>query len=101
LHRVDDLEARYERLSFVLPPGPVHGDANIGNLLHDDDGRPVLIDLDGCAVGPREWDLVLTAMYFDSYGWHSADEYEEFVKVYGFDVMTWRGYPVLRDVRET
>ncbi|WP_230204886.1 phosphotransferase enzyme family protein [Parafrankia elaeagni] len=101
LHRVGVLDDAYRGLRFALPPGPIHGDANVGNLLHDDDGTPVLIDLDGFATGPREWDLILTAMYYDLYGWHSADEYAAFVDGYGFDVMSWDGYHVLRDVRET
>jgi len=98
--RLADLRERYAGLEFALPPGPIHGDANIGNILRGRDGRAVLIDLDGFATGPREWDLVLTAMYFEHLGWHTAEEYETFVTTYGFDVMTWPGYPVLRDTRE-
>ena len=64
------------------------------------DGTPVLIDLDGFAIGPREWDLVLTAMYYDSFGWHTREEYEDFARVYGYDIRQWPGYPVLREVRE-
>lgn len=98
--RQQQLAERYERLSFVLPRGVIHGDASVGNVIRDSAGQAVLIDLDGFAVGPREWDLVLTAMYFDSFGWHTWAEYEQFTGVYGFDVMAWSGYPVLRDVRE-
>ncbi|WP_307875016.1 phosphotransferase family protein [Frankia nepalensis] len=101
LDRVVELRKKYADLSFVLPVGPVHGDANVGNVLRDGSGRAVLIDLDGFAHGPREWDLVLTAMYADSYGWQSGEEYRAFVDGYGFDVMAWAGYPVLRDIRET
>jgi aminoglycoside phosphotransferase (APT) family kinase protein len=98
--RLAELEVRYAQLSFALPGGVIHGDASVGNVIHNGNGRPVLIDLDGFAIGPREWDLVLTAMYFDSFGWHTQDEYATFAAVYGFDVMRWPGYPVLRDVRE-
>lgn len=98
--RLAELQDKYAKLEFVLPPGVIHGDASIGNVLRDYQGNPVLIDLDGFAVGPREWDVVLTAMYYDSFGWHTREEYETFVQVYGFDIMTWPGYPVLRDVRE-
>jgi len=99
--RLADLTVEYGRLEFALPAGPVHGDANIGNIIRRQaDGVAVLIDLDGFASGPREWDLVLTAMYFERFGWHTAQEYGEFVSGYGFDVMTWPGYRVLRDVRE-
>jgi aminoglycoside phosphotransferase (APT) family kinase protein len=98
--RLAELRERYARLEFVLPAGPVHGDANVGNVIRRADGVAVLIDLDGFAAGPREWDLVLTAMYFERFGWHTAQEYREFVTGYGFDVMSWPGYPVLRDIRE-
>ncbi len=94
------LQQRYAGLEFVLPQGVIHGDANVGNVLHDSHGHPVVIDLDGFATGPREWDLALTAIYYDSFGWHTCDEYETFVRVYGFDIMQWPGYPTMRAVRE-
>ena len=94
------LQGEHARLDFVLPPGVVHGDANIGNVLRDERGNPVVIDLDGFAIGPREWDLIQTALYFDHYGWHTRQEYETFARVYGYDIMKWPGYPVLADVRE-
>jgi aminoglycoside phosphotransferase (APT) family kinase protein len=99
-HLETELLARYEQLSFELPAGLIHGDANVGNVIRDYAGGPVLIDLDGFCIGPREWDLVLTAMYYDSFGWHTEAEYADFTRVYGFDVMRWPGYPVLRDIRE-
>jgi hypothetical protein len=43
---------------------------------------------------------VLTAMYFERFGWHTDDEYLEFASGYGFDVMRWPGYTVLRNIRE-
>ncbi|MCZ4125966.1 phosphotransferase enzyme family protein [Streptomyces sp. H39-S7] len=96
----DELAAEYGRLRFALPLGPIHGDFNIGNVLRDGEGRPNVIDLDGFAMGPREWDLMHTAMYYDSFGWHTETEYANFVQGYGFDVREWSGYPVLRRVRE-
>ena len=94
------MRADYEGLEFVLPPGVIQGDANVGNVLRDRHGDPVVIDLDGFAVGPREWDLALTAIYYDSFGWNTREEYEDFVRVYGFDIMAWPDYPVMRAVRE-
>jgi aminoglycoside phosphotransferase (APT) family kinase protein len=94
------MQVEYLALEFDLAPGVIHGDAGIGNVLRDYRGRPVLIDLDGFAIGPREWDLALTAIYYDSFGWHTREEYETFVRVYGFDIMHWSGYPVMRAVRE-
>lgn len=98
--RAESLIKRYDALEFVLPFGMVHGDANVGNALVDAAGRAVLIDLDGFALGPREWDLTLTAMYFERFGWHTRTEYEAFVRAYGFDIMNWYGYPTLADIRE-
>jgi Ser/Thr protein kinase RdoA (MazF antagonist) len=94
------LRTEYARLEFTLPEGVIHGDASIGNVLRDYQGNPVAIDLDGFATGPREWDLIQTAIYFDRFGWHTQEEYETFARVYGFDIMQWPGYPVLADVRE-
>lgn len=99
--RLAELREAYARLEFVLPAGLIHGDANIGNIIRrQSDGVAVLIDWDGVSTGPREWDLVLTAMYFERFGWHTAQEYRDFVAGYGFDVMGWPGYRVLRDIRE-
>jgi aminoglycoside phosphotransferase (APT) family kinase protein len=91
---------RFHELPFTLPPGPVHGDANVGNVILDRNGQALLIDLDSFAVGPREWDLIQTALFYDRFGWHSRDEYETFVDVYGFDIIRWDGYRELADMRE-
>lgn len=98
--RAGALHKKYDRLDFVLPFGLIHGDASIGNVIRHRDGSAILIDLDGFALAPREWDLVQTALYYERYGWHTRAEYEAFVYHYGFDLMNWPGYPVLGDLRE-
>lgn len=98
--RVDDLRMRYQSLNFALAPGVIHGDANVGNVILDRSGNPLLIDLDSFGIGPREWDLVQTALFYERFGWHTGEEYRQFVEVYGWDIMTWPGYPVLADYRE-
>lgn len=98
--RLADLRSQYAALEFALTPGPIHGDANVGNVILDRHGAPVLIDLDNFCTGPREWDLVQTALFYERFGWHTEDEYRAFVKMYGFDIMSWSGYPVLADIRE-
>ncbi|MFH8365582.1 phosphotransferase family protein [Streptomyces sp. NPDC018031] len=98
--RATKLHKEYDRLDFVLPFGMIHGDANIGNVIRHRTGEAIFIDLDGFALAPREWDLILTAIYYDRYGWHTRSEYESFVYHYGFDLMNWPGYPVLADLRE-
>jgi aminoglycoside phosphotransferase (APT) family kinase protein len=94
------LRTEYAHLEFALPQGVIHGDANIGNVLRDFHGNPVVIDLDGFDTGPREWDLIQTAIFYDRFGWHTREEYETFARAYGFDIMQWQGYPVLAATRE-
>lgn len=98
--RAGKLNKEYDRLDFVLPFGLIHGDASIGNILRDRSGQAVLIDLDGFALAPCEWDLVQTSLFYERFGWHTRAEYESFVHHYGFDLMNWPGYSVLADVRE-
>jgi hypothetical protein len=43
---------------------------------------------------------VLTALFYERFGWHARAEYDSFVHHYGFDLMSWPGYPVFADVRE-
>lgn len=100
LRRLHEAEIALAGLRFALPAGPIHGDANVGNVLCGRTGAVYLADLDDFAVGPREWDLILTAMYFERYGWHAEAEYKSFCEVYGFDVMAWSGYPILAELRE-
>jgi hypothetical protein len=82
----------------LLPPGVLHGDAFLGNLVPSPSG-PQLCDFDGVARGPREWDLVpvaVGALRFD----YGADLQRRFVHAYGVDVTVWPGFPVLRRLRE-
>ncbi|MGZ4613780.1 MAG: phosphotransferase enzyme family protein [Kineosporiaceae bacterium] len=82
----------------LVPPGVVHGDAFLGNVIASASG-PVICDFDGVSMGPREWDLVpvaVGALRFD----YGAGLQEEFVGAYGVDVTAWPGFPALRRVRE-
>lgn len=63
-------------------------------------GVASIIDLDSFARGPREWDLIQTAIFADRFGWHTAEEYRIFVEVYGYDITTWAGYEDLAPMRE-
>lgn len=100
LERIEWAREVFPSLPFTLPPGVIHGDANVGNVLLCDDGQAVLIDLDSFAIGPREWDLIQTALFYDRLGWHTEEEYRTFVEVYGYDLTTWEGYSDLADMRE-
>lgn len=98
--RIEWARETFPLLPFALPRGHIHGDANVGNVICDDRGHAVLIDLDSFAVGAREWDLIQTALFFDRLGWHTEQEYREFVEVYGYDITEWSAYSDLADMRE-
>ncbi len=96
--RCAELGEKLQGLGFTLPAGPIHGDAHTANLLTDR-GRVVLLDFEAAPVGPREWDLMPTAIARARFGL-AEREYQEFAITYGFDVRDWPGYPVLREIRE-
>ena len=97
--RLHELRQQYASLSFALPPSAVHGDAHQSNLIVRSDGEIVLIDLERFAFGPPESDLALTATEC-LVGWHTDEAYAQFCEVYGFDVMSWDGFPVIRAINE-
>lgn len=97
-HRIAELTEQFDHLDFALPVGPIHGDAHTKNLLTDR-GQVVLIDFEAAAIGPREWDLLPTSIAVPRYGL-PEQRYQDFAATYGFDVRTWDGYPVLREIRE-
>jgi len=94
----DRIEEQLGSLSYELPVGPIHGDAFMGNLI-DGATRPVICDFDSSCDGPREWDLVPLAvgkLRFD----YPGDDYGALARAYGFDVISWPGFPILRRLRE-
>lgn len=95
-----ELCAAYESLSFELEDGPIHGDAHLGNLMRREDGTVVLIDLEAFAWGPREWDASVFAAAYAVFGWMGEAEYRRCVDRYGWDPLTWSGFPVMRAIRE-
>ncbi|MGW0056497.1 phosphotransferase [Nocardia nova] len=94
------LRRRWEKLPTGLPWCVIHGDAWVGNVVVANDGRVILLDLERTSIGPPEWDLVHTAIKWSSFGWISAKQYGEFCDVYGYDVTTWEGFELFRDIRE-
>jgi hypothetical protein len=86
------------QIDYALPSGPIHGDAHTANLLADH-GQVVLLDFESSSIGPREWDLMPTAVAVDRFGL-AEETYLAFAESYGFDVRAWPGYLALREVRE-
>ncbi|EPH46674.1 aminoglycoside phosphotransferase family protein [Streptomyces aurantiacus] len=97
--RRDGFAAAAAALVPRLAPGPIHGDALPRNVLVGPDG-PVLVDLETFSSDLREHDLVVMALSRDRYGL-GAEAYDEFSRVYGWDVREWEGCAVLRGARET
>ncbi|GAB6901666.1 aminoglycoside phosphotransferase family protein [Kineosporia succinea] len=90
--------AALKELEPLLPPGLIHGDSFLGNVIVGENG-PVLCDFDSTCWGPREWDLTpiaVGALRFD----YGGDPASRFVLAYGHDVQNWPGFPVLRRLRE-
>lgn len=98
--RHSELRTAYESLSFELDEGPIHGDAHLGNLMRREDGTVVLIDLESFAWGPREWDASVFAAAYAVFGWMGEAEYRRCVDRYGWDPLTWSGFPTMRAIRE-
>ena len=97
--RLEELRGEYARVSAGLPACVIHGDANRKNAIRGSDGVAVLLDLERFSVGPREWDLVVPAVY-RRLGWYSEPEYAAFVDAYGWDVRTWTDFETFAALRE-
>ncbi|PXY31758.1 phosphotransferase enzyme family protein [Prauserella muralis] len=98
LQRCDEVQKRLETVTFALPRALVHGDAHPGNVIVGPDG-PVLCDFDSACSGPPEWDLTPLAVGRERFGDPSA-WYRGLAETYGFDVVRWEGFEVLRAARE-
>lgn len=94
----DETEAALAGLRYELPPGPIHGDSFLGNLIPGPVG-PVICDFDSTSTGPREWDLTPAAVGKLRFN-YPVDVHGQLASAYGFNVTTWHGFPVLRHLRE-
>jgi hypothetical protein len=94
----DETEAALAELCYMLPPGPIHGDGFLGNLIPGP-GGPVICDFDSTSTGPREWDLTPAAVGKLRFN-YPVDVHGQLASAYGFDVTSWEGFPVLRRLRE-
>ncbi len=95
-----EITAEFANLDFVLPPGPVHGDAHARSLMRSTNGTIKLIDFDDFCHGPREWDVAVEAVRHRALDWVSESDYRSYVEEYGFDVIDWPGFRTVRAARE-
>jgi Ser/Thr protein kinase RdoA (MazF antagonist) len=98
-NRLEELKVGYKSVSDGLQVCVIHGDANRKNAIRGSDSRAVLLDLERFSLGPREWDLIVPAVY-RRLGWYSDTEYNAFVEAYGWDVRTWSGFATYAELRE-
>ncbi|MVO90221.1 aminoglycoside phosphotransferase family protein [Streptomyces sp. p1417] len=96
--RADRLEVDLEHVAFALPEGPLQGDPQHRNALHQH-GDAVLCDWDTVAIGRPEWDLVTIEVHCRRFGYEPS-HYRDFADTYGFDVTVMPHYRTLRDLRE-
>ncbi|MGV9680759.1 phosphotransferase enzyme family protein [Nocardia sp. NPDC003482] len=98
IQRCDQIAAALATITYDLPPGPIHGDGFVGNLIPGPNG-PVICDFDSAATGPREWDLTPAAVGKLRFT-YPVDHHRQLAAAYGIDVTTWPHFPILRDLRE-
>ncbi len=96
--RCDAIEEALSTVRYQLPESVIHGDAQVDNLIATPGGA-IWCDLDTACVGPREWDLVPVAVRQLRFR-HRTDQHRQLADAYGFDVIRWPGFPVLRELRE-
>ncbi|MGC4885708.1 phosphotransferase family protein [Micromonospora sp. DT227] len=94
----DQLSTRWATAEFTLGESVLHGDAHMENLLVAAGGREAFVDLETVCIGPPEWDLTLTALYYEC-GWFPDKDYADFVQTYGFDVRLSPSWSELRLAR--
>jgi len=94
----DTLLAVLAGLDWLWPPDVIHGDVSPSNVMRAE-GRPVLVDVDFVAVGPREYDLASAALRRTT-GEIDRSTWLGFCRAYGADVLGWSGLPVLHRVMQ-
>ncbi|MFD7447275.1 phosphotransferase family protein [Streptomyces sp. NPDC059909] len=96
--RLERLTKELDEVDFLFPETVIQGDPQHRNALHAHP-RVVLCDWDTVTRGRREWDLATIEIHCRRFR-HGAGHYQPFVDTYGFDITTWPGFTVIRDLRE-
>ncbi|MBF6299424.1 phosphotransferase [Nocardia amamiensis] len=94
--RADELVDAYHAAEFPFGCGLIHADAHSENTVHTDHGF-VLIDWDQCCIGP--WELDLVSGLPDHFH-EPKNVRRRFLDAYGYDLMTWPHWHLLRDIAE-
>jgi Ser/Thr protein kinase RdoA (MazF antagonist) len=96
--QIDELAEAITQVEYLLPAGPIHGDAHTGSLIAGL-GGVVICDFDTAAHGPREWDLIPLAANTARFA-ELTDEQDQMAAAYGLDIRDWEHYATMRRIRE-
>lgn len=94
LRGLEHLEDADDALEEV-PHSVVHQDGRPANVIVDEGGNPLLIDLDGLALCAPQVDLL------HAHNQASRREMETFNEAYGYDITTWDLLPTILRARHT
>ncbi|MFR9770684.1 aminoglycoside phosphotransferase family protein [Nocardia sp. SC052] len=94
--RAEALVGQFTQTEFPLGEGLVHVDVHSENAVCDH-GDWVLIDWDQCSIGPRELDLVNG---LPDHFHQPQHERARFAAAYGYDLLDWPGWALLRNITE-
>jgi thiamine kinase-like enzyme len=94
--RAEALVGQFTQTEFPLGEGLVHVDVHSENAVCDH-GQWVLIDWDQCSIGPCELDLVNG---LPDHFHQPQHERARFAAAYGYDLLDWPGWTLLRDITE-
>ncbi|MEU0079199.1 phosphotransferase [Micromonospora tulbaghiae] len=94
----DRLEPQVADLNQRVEQSLIHGDAHVGNLLRDASGGVLLCDFDATCLGPWQVDLAAVAVGEARFGKTGA--HRALAGAYGYDVVSDRNWPLLREARE-
>jgi len=98
--RIGWLRDRWSATAFPRPPGLIHGDAHISNLMRTTSGEVILGDWDHVASGPREWDLMQIHFMHRRFGRATEEDLDAFTGSYGWEIRDWLGLETLIAIRE-
>ncbi|WP_280483880.1 phosphotransferase family protein [Nocardia farcinica] len=95
-NRTEELVEAYRATDFPLGIGVVHADAHTENVVWTGNAY-VLIDWDQSCIGPRELDLIGG---LPDHFQRPEPERRGFLGAYGYDLLRWPGWRLLRDIAE-
>lgn len=92
-YRLQNEFSKIENEEFII-----HGDMHPGNIILTNEAM-VFVDFENISYGNKNWDLITLAVANERFGL-SDENYEEFIKGYGFDVKKDENFNFFKKTRE-